>query len=61
MKCYCVIELWHANQTEVLMKRFHSNNYGIKPMVLEGGNCNECKHQLACLLFPECDRTYESK
>ncbi len=24
-------------------------------------DCNECKHQLACLVNPECDRTFESK
>ena len=33
----------------------------LRPETYELVDCDKCKHQLACLLYPECNRRFEGK
>ena len=62
MKVYCVLEhdsVFGGMQEKVKrgIKKPPPKNESV--VVVERYNCNECKHKIACLVEPECKRTFE--
>ncbi len=54
--CKCVKLAWHIKSIKIMKGWAAWANPD--PYT---HNCGECKHQLACLIDPDCKRAFESK
>ncbi len=56
MECQCLRRIYSSGSIKFV------NAYTIGPRnTNREQDCNKCKHQLACLINPECNREFEGK